>query len=81
MKKVIFMGVLGLFLLGSCNSKSGDSHEDIITKQKSTIMTDMTTRDMTTNMRNTTMSTKSRKTMPEEAMKSSCHQQRRKLPA
>ncbi len=27
MKKVIFMGVLGLFLLGSCNSKSGDSHE------------------------------------------------------
>ena len=33
-------------------------------------MTDMTTRDMTTNMRDTTMSTKSRKTMPEEAMKS-----------
>ena len=27
MKKVIFMGVLGLFLLGSCNSKSRDSHE------------------------------------------------------
>ena len=27
MKKVIFMGVLGLFLLGSCNSKSGNSHE------------------------------------------------------
>lgn len=26
MKKVVFMGVLGLFLLGSCNSKSGDSH-------------------------------------------------------
>ena len=73
MKKVIFMGVLGLFLLGSCNSKSGDSHEGHITKQKSTIMTDMTTRDMTTNMRDTTM--------PEEAMKSSCHQQRRKLPA
>ena len=27
MKKILFMGVLGLFLLGSCNSKSGDSHE------------------------------------------------------
>lgn len=27
MKKVIFMGVIGLFLLGSCNSKSGESHE------------------------------------------------------
>lgn len=27
MKKVIFMGVVGLFLLGSCNSKSGESHE------------------------------------------------------
>lgn len=27
MKKVIFMGAIGLFLLGSCNSKSGDNHE------------------------------------------------------
>lgn len=27
MKKVIFMGVIGLFLLGSCNSKSEESHE------------------------------------------------------
>lgn len=27
MKKVIFMGAIGLFLLGSCNSKSGESHE------------------------------------------------------
>lgn len=27
MKKTIFMGVLGLFLLGSCNSKSGGNHE------------------------------------------------------
>lgn len=27
MKKVIFMGVLGLFLLGSCTSKSGGNHE------------------------------------------------------
>lgn len=27
MKKLIFMGVMGLFLLGSCNSKSGESHE------------------------------------------------------
>lgn len=27
MKKVIFMGVVGLFLLGSCNSKSAESHE------------------------------------------------------
>jgi len=27
MKKFIFMGVIGLFLLGSCNSKSGDGHE------------------------------------------------------
>ena len=27
MKKLIFMGVLGLFLLGSCNSKSGHDHE------------------------------------------------------
>lgn len=28
MKKFIFMGALGLFLLGSCNSKSGHDHED-----------------------------------------------------
>lgn len=27
MKKVIFMGAIGLFLLGSCNSKSGDNHD------------------------------------------------------
>ena len=27
MKKIIFMGVLGLYLLGSCNSKSGENHE------------------------------------------------------
>ena len=27
MKKLIFMGVLGLFILGSCNSKSGGNHE------------------------------------------------------
>ncbi len=27
MKKLIFMGVLGLFLLGSCNSKSDHDHE------------------------------------------------------
>lgn len=27
MKRIFFMGVMGLFLLGSCNSKSGDSHE------------------------------------------------------
>ena len=27
MKKILFMGVMGLFLLGSCNSKSGDGHE------------------------------------------------------
>lgn len=27
MKKFIFMGVIGLFLLGSCNSKSAESHE------------------------------------------------------
>lgn len=27
MKKLIFMGILGLFLLGSCNSKSGQGHE------------------------------------------------------
>lgn len=27
MKKFIFMGALGLFLLGSCNSKSGHDHE------------------------------------------------------
>ena len=26
MKKFIFMGVIGLFLLGSCNSKSGEGH-------------------------------------------------------
>lgn len=27
MKKIIFMGVMGLFLFGSCNSKSGHDHE------------------------------------------------------
>ena len=27
MKKLIFMGVLGLFILGSCNSKTGHDHE------------------------------------------------------
>ena len=27
MKKFIFMGAIGLFLLGSCNSKSGENHE------------------------------------------------------
>lgn len=27
MKKYLFMGAIGLFLLGSCNSKSGDGHE------------------------------------------------------
>ena len=27
MKKLIFMGILGLFILGSCNSKSGGNHE------------------------------------------------------
>jgi len=27
MKKIFFMGVLGMFLLGSCSSHSGDSHE------------------------------------------------------
>lgn len=28
MKKLIFMGILGLFVLGSCNSKSGNTHEE-----------------------------------------------------
>ena len=27
MKKLIFMGVLGLFILGSCNNKAGHNHE------------------------------------------------------
>ena len=27
MKKLIFMGVMGLFLLGSCNSKSDHDHK------------------------------------------------------
>ena len=60
MKKVIFMGVLGLFLLGSCNSKSGDSHEG---HNHETEEHNHDGHDH------------------EEAMKSSCHQQRRKLPA
>ena len=76
------MGVLGFIPFRLLQQQVPETAtKDIITKQKSTIMTDMTTKDMTTNMRDTTMSTKSRKTMPEEAMKSSCHQQRRKLPA
>ena len=28
MKKIFFMGVMGMFLLGSCNNHSGHSHED-----------------------------------------------------
>ena len=47
MKKLIFMGVMGLFLLGSCNSKSGHDHEghDHGTEEShDTIMKVMTTR-------------------------------------
>lgn len=75
------MGVLGLFLLGSCNSKSGDSHEGHNHETEEHNHDGHDHEDMTTNMRDTTMSTKSRKTTPEEVMKSSCHRQRHKLPA
>lgn len=66
MKKLIFMGVLGLFLLGSCNSKSehdheGHSHETekyiimimkaMITSMRNTIMRVKTTKDITTRQR------------------------------
>ena len=75
MKKVIFMGVLGLFLLGSCNSKSGDSHEGHNHETEEHNHDGlMTTRDKTTNMRNTNlMSTKEETGKPcrREAMKSS----------
>ena len=43
MKKVIFMGVLDYSFLGSATASPETATKDIITKQKSTIMTDMTT--------------------------------------
>lgn len=61
MKKLIFMGVLGLFLLGSCNSKSGHDHEghdhgteeahNHATKGMTIITKGMTMKKKTTTMR------------------------------
>lgn len=75
-EKVIFMGVLGLFLLGSCNSKSGDSHEG---HNHETEEHNHDGHDHEHEGHN--HEHEEQETMPEEAMKSSCHQQRRKLPA
>ena len=44
MKKILFMGVIGLFLLGSCNSKSGEGHNH---ETEDTPMRDMTTKGTT----------------------------------
>ena len=51
MKKLIFIGVLGLFALGSCNSKK-TGHEDMTTKPSHTIM--MSTKDMSTKQKDMT---------------------------
>lgn len=59
MKKLIFMGVLGLFLLGSCNSKSEHDHEGIVMKRKKHII--MIMKAMITSMRNTIMRVKTTK--------------------
>ncbi len=76
MKKVIFMGVLGLFLLGSCNSKSGNSHEG---HNHETEEHNHDGHDHEHEGHN--HEHEKQETMPEEAMKSSCHRQRHKLPA
>ena len=56
MKKLIFMGVLGLFLLGSCNSKSGHDHEGAIMERRKHIIT--TTKGMTIITKGMTMKKK-----------------------
>ena len=82
MKKFIFMGVIGLFLLGSCNSKSGEGHNH------ETPMRDMITKVMTMRAKTMTMSTKEpatstsmlRKLPPAIATKSYCLRLRRRPP-
>ena len=50
MKKLIFMGILGLFILGSCNSKSVATTKATTMEQKHTTM----------NTKGTTMNTKAK---------------------
>ena len=42
MKKIIFMGILGLFALGSCQNHHSHNHEGTTTKLTSTTDTTMT---------------------------------------
>ncbi len=55
MKKLIFMGVLGLFLLGSCNSKSGHDHEGHDHGTEEAHNHDIITKGMTMKKKTTTM--------------------------
>ena len=83
MKKLIFMGVLGLFILGSCNNKAGHNHEG---HNHGTEAHDSNTKDTITNRKSTTQK-KNAKTMtmvkrqvPDIATKSSCPKQKRMQP-
>lgn len=86
MKKFIFMGVIGLFLLGSCNSKSGEGHnheteEHAHAGHDHEVMT-MRAKTMTMSTKEPATSTSMlRKLPPAIATKSYCLRLRRRPPA
>lgn len=80
------MGVMGLFLLGSCNSKSGDGHEghnheteNMSTKVVIMIMKAKTTITKVTNITTMDIATMN-KQRPDIVTKSFCLLPKRRLP-
>ena len=82
MKKILFMGVIGLFLLGSCNSKSGEGHNHE-TEEHAHAGHDHEGHDHKNEAPATTMTTDTttvRKPLPHIATKSYCPRPKRRLP-
>ena len=85
MKKLIFMGILGLFILGSCNSKSGGNHEGHMEQKHTTMNTKGTTmntkaktmKDMITKVTNTAGAVNR---LPVTVTKSFCRKPKQKQP-
>lgn len=83
MKKLIFMGVLGLFILGSCNNKAGHNHEG---HNHGTEAHDHEheghdhEQKSTTQKKNAKTMTMVKRQVPDIATKSSCPKQKRMQP-
>ena len=77
MKKLIFMGILGLFILGSCNSKSGGNHTTMNTKGTTMNTKAKTMKDMITKVTNTAGAVNR---LPVTVTKSFCRKPKQKQP-